>query len=72
MTKKPDPPYVKDGYHKHGILSLRASSQWRHWLHLRSAELQITQSEMIDVMAEEYAKKHDLPVPPRRWPPETL
>lgn len=72
MTSKPDPEYVKHGYHKHGILSIRASSQWRHWLHLRSAELQISQAEMIDLMAEEYARKHDLPLPPRRWPPETL
>lgn len=70
MTPKNDPPYTKDGYHKHGILSLRASSQWRHWLHLRAAELQITQSDMIDLMAAEYAKNHDRPLPPRRWPPE--
>jgi hypothetical protein len=71
MKSHNDPSYVKGGYHKHGILSLRASSQWRHWLHLRAAELQITQSQMVDMMAEEYARKHDKPMPPRRWPPET-
>lgn len=68
---KSDPPYITGGYHKSGIFSLRTSSQWRHWLHLRAAELQVTQSDMIDIMAAEYAQAHDKPTPPRRWPPET-
>lgn len=71
MLPKIDPPYIKDGRHKNGILSLRVSSQWRHWLHLRAAELQCNQSELIDLMALEYAKAHDRPLPPKRWPPET-
>lgn len=63
--------YKKEGYAKSHIFTIRASSQWRHWLHNRAAEAGVSQSEILDHIIEDWVRLKDKPIPPRRWPPET-
>lgn len=62
--------YKSEGYAKSHIFTIRTSSQWSHWLHNRAAENNLSRSEMIDLICEEWSKQKNKPLPPRRWPPE--
>ena len=63
--------YKTDGYAKSQIWTIRTSSQWSHWLHCLAAENNLSRSEMMDLICEEWSKLKNKPMPPRRWPPET-
>ena len=70
--KDPEEPkfYEKDKYAKNQILNIRASSQWRHWLHCRASEHGLSQSALIDHIIADWVRLNKKPTPPRRWPPE--
>jgi hypothetical protein len=70
QTPKEPTKYETEGYARSQIMSIRASSQWRHWLHCRAAEEGVSQAEMIDEIIADWVRRNKKPVPPRRWPPE--
>jgi hypothetical protein len=49
----------------------RTSNEYRHWLRCLAADSGLSISEFLELCCNEYAKKHSLRTPPRRWPPET-
>lgn len=49
----------------------RASDKYRHWVRCLAADNAMQVSEFIEMCINDYAKRNNKSVPPRRWPPET-
>lgn len=52
-------------------LVIRASDKYRYWLRCLAADNAMQVSEFIEMCINDYAKRNNKSVPPRRWPPET-
>lgn len=62
-----DPKSKIGKYKDNCIYSLKATPEWRHWLHKMAAKRGVHASALIAEAMEQWAYRHNEESPPERW-----